>query len=147
MRHEVIDLGIESAPAFGETFDLLVHLADGLLRRLGLLALALAHERADVLGLGVARCLELLDLGDHGTALLIEREEAVAIPRGLAVRHRGIDRIGVLANELDVEHTSSGFLYLAVRRAERALHAHAGTSILPRRYRAYIVNGRVSNSG
>jgi hypothetical protein len=47
---------------------------------LGLVLLALAHELANLLGDGVAVRLQLLHLRDDRAALLIELEEALAIP-------------------------------------------------------------------
>ena len=109
-RHEVGDLGVELGAALGQALDLLVHLAHGLLGGLGLLALALLHERTDLFGLGVARGLELLDLRDDGATLLVERKEALAIPAALAVGHGGVERLGILANKFDVEHDASEFV-------------------------------------
>ena len=107
MRHEVGKLGLELGAAIGQTVDLLVDLAHGFLGRLGLVALAHAHERTDLLGLGVARGLQLLDLGDHGATLIVQSKELLTIPRRLAVGHCGIDDVRVLANEFDVKHDAS----------------------------------------
>ena len=104
VSHEVILLLLESASALGQTVNLLVDGAHGLLGGLCLVLLALLHQGADLLGLGVARSLELLDLGDDGTALVVELKELLAIPRRLAISHGGIDGIGVLANKLDIKH-------------------------------------------
>ena len=104
MSHEVILLLLESASALGQTVNLLVDGAHGLLGGLCLVLLALLHQGADLLGLGVARSLELLDLGDDGTALVVELKELLAIPRCLAVSHGDIDGIGVFANKLDIKH-------------------------------------------
>ena len=109
-RHEAGDLGIELGAALGQTLDLLVHLTHGLLGSLGLLALALLHERADLLGLGVTRGLELLDLRDDGATLLVERKETLAIPAALAAGHGSVERLGILANKFDVEHDASEFV-------------------------------------
>ena len=104
MSHEVVLLLLEGGAALGQTVDLLVNGAHGLLGGLGLVLLALLHQGADLLGLGVARGLELLDLGDDGTALVVELKELLAVPRRLAVSHGGVDGIGVLANKLDIKH-------------------------------------------
>ena len=75
------------------------------LRGLGLVLLALAHELADLLGNRVAVGLELLDLDDGLAALLVELEEALAIPVGvLAGLACLVHDVGVLTDELDVEH-------------------------------------------
>ena len=87
MSHEVVLLLLESSAALGQNVNLLVDGAHGLLG-----------------GLGLTRGLELLDLGDDGTALVVELKELLAIPRRLAVSHGDIDGIGVLANELDIKH-------------------------------------------
>ncbi len=79
MSHEVVLLLLESSTALGQTVNLLVDGAHGLLGGLGLVLLALLHQGADLLGLGVARSLELLDLGDDGTALVVELKELLAI--------------------------------------------------------------------
>ena len=102
MRHEVVLLLLELGASLGQTVDLLVDLAHGLLSSLGLVLLALLHKGTDLLGLGVTSGLKLLDLGDDGATLVIECEEFLTIPRGLAVGHGGVDRIGVLAHELDI---------------------------------------------
>ena len=115
-RHEVGDLGVELGAALGQPLDLLVHLAHGLLGSLGLLALALLHEGADLLGLGVTRGLELLDLRDDGATLLVERKEALTIPAALAVGHGGVERLGILANKFDIEHDASVFVVSAPQR-------------------------------
>ena len=104
MGHKVVLLLLEGGAALGQTVDLLVDGAHGLLGSLGLVLLALLHQGADLLGLGVTRGLELLDLGDDGTTLVIELKELLAIPRRLAVSHGGVDGIGVLANKLDIKH-------------------------------------------
>ena len=81
---------------------------------LGLVLLALAHELPDLLGDGVALGLELLDLGDDGAALLVELKEPLAVPMGvLAGLARLVNEVGVLADELDVEHAGSLLLSLA----------------------------------
>ena len=110
--HEVGDLGVEFGTARAEHLDLLVDLANGVLGSLGLVALALLHEDADLLGLGVAGGLQILDLCDDGAALLIEREEALTVPGALTVRHGGVERLRVLANKFDVEHSPSVFTSL-----------------------------------
>ena len=102
--HKVVLLLLEGGAALGQAIDLLVDGAHGLLGSLGLVLLALLHQGADLLGLGVTRGLELLDLGDDGTTLVIELKELLAIPRRLAVSHGGVDGIGVLANKLDIKH-------------------------------------------
>ena len=107
MGHEVIQVGLELAATLGQAVDLLVDLADGLLGGLGLVLLALLHEGADLLGLGVARGLELLDLADDGAALVIKLEELLAVPTGLAVGHGLVDGVGVFTDKLDVEHGCS----------------------------------------
>ena len=104
VSHKVVLLLLESGAALGQTVDLLVDGAHGLLGGLGLVLLALLHQGADLLGLGITRGLELLDLGDDGTTLIVELKELLAIPRRLAVSHGGIDGIGVLANKLDIKH-------------------------------------------
>ncbi len=104
VSHEVVLLLLESGAALGQTVNLLVDGAHGLLGGLGLVLLALPHQGADLLGLGIARSLELLDLGDDGTTLVVELKELLAIPRRLAVSHGDIDGIGVLANKLDIKH-------------------------------------------
>ena len=104
VSHEVVLLLLKSGTALGQTVDLLVDGAHGLLGGLGLVLLALLHQGANLLGLGVTRGLELLDLGDDGTALVVEFKELLAIPRRLAICHGGIDGIGVLANKLDIKH-------------------------------------------
>ena len=104
VSHEVVLLLLKSSAALGQTVDLLVDGAHGLLGGLGLVLLALLHQDANLLGLGVTRGLELLDLGDDGTALVVEFKELLAIPRRLAICHGGIDGIGVLANKLDIKH-------------------------------------------
>ena len=104
VSHEVVLLLLESGAALGQTVNLLVDGAHGLLGGLGLVLLALLHQGADLLGLGITRSLELLDLGDDGTALVVELKELLAIPRRLAVSHGDIDGIGVLANKLDIKH-------------------------------------------
>ena len=68
VSHEVVLLLLESSAALGQTVNLLVDGAHGLLGGLGLVLLALLHQGADLLGLGIARSLELLDLGDDGTS-------------------------------------------------------------------------------
>ena len=105
--HEVIEVGLELAAALGKAVDLLVDLADGLLGSLGLVLLALLHEGANLLGLGVARGLELLDLADDGTALVVELEELLAVPARLAVGHGLVDGVRVFADKLHVEHGCS----------------------------------------
>ena len=97
VSHKVVLLLLESGAALGQTVNLLVDGAHGLLGGLGLVLLALLHQGANLLGLGVTRGLELLDLGDDGTALVVEFKELLAIPRRLAICHGGIDGIGVLA--------------------------------------------------
>ena len=104
VSHKVVLLLLENGAALGQTVDLLVDGAHGLLGGLGLVLLALLHQGADLLGLGITRGLELLDLGDDGTTLIVELKELLAIPRRLAVSHGGIDGIGVLANKLDIKH-------------------------------------------
>ena len=104
VSHEVVLLLLESSAALGQAVNLLVDGAHGLLGGLGLVLLALLHQGADLLGLGITRSLELLDLGDDGTALVVELKELLAIPRRLAVSHGDIDGIGVLANKLDIKH-------------------------------------------
>ena len=105
--HEVILLLLELGTTGGKPLDLLVDLADGLLGSLGLVLLALLHESADLLGLSVAGGLKVFDLADDGTTLIVELEELLTVPGGLTICHRGIDDIGVLANELHVEHGCS----------------------------------------
>ena len=102
--HEVIQLHLELAAASRQSLDLLVHLADGFLSGLRLIALAIAHERADVLGFGVAGCLQLFNLRDHRAALLVEREELLAVPRGLTIRHGGVNGIRILAHKANIQH-------------------------------------------
>ena len=104
VRHEVVLLLLKSGTALGQTVNLLVDGAHGLLGGLGLVLLALLHQGTDLLGLGVTRGLELLDLGDDGTALVVELKELLAVPRRLAIGHGGVDGIGVLANKLDIKH-------------------------------------------
>ena len=78
---EVRDGGKQGVAAGLDLGDHLVQLGDpvadgaGLrLLGLGLLGLLLAHQRADLLGDGVAPGLELLDLGQRGAAALVEGE-------------------------------------------------------------------------
>ena len=104
VSHEVVLLLLEGSTTLGQTVNLLVDGAHGLLGSLGLVLLALLHQGADLLGLGITRSLELLDLGDDGTALVVELKELLAIPRRLAVSHGDIDGIGILANKLDIKH-------------------------------------------
>ena len=104
VSHKVVLLLLEGGAALGQTVDLLVDGAHGLLGGLGLVLLALLHQGTDLLGLGVTRGLELLDLGDDGTALVVELKELLAVPRRLAIGHGGVDGIGVLANKLDIKH-------------------------------------------
>ena len=104
VSHEVVLLLLEGSTTLGQTVNLLVDGAHGLLGGLGLVLLALLHQGADLLGLGVARSLKFLDLGDDGTTLVVELKELLAIPRRLAVSHGDIDGIGVLANKLDIKH-------------------------------------------
>ena len=104
VSHEVVLLLLEGGAALGQTVNLLVDGAHGLLGGLGLVLLALLHQSANLLGLGVTRGLKFLDLGDDGTALVVEFKELLAIPRRLAICHGDIDGIGVLANKLDIKH-------------------------------------------
>ncbi len=85
MSHEVVLLLLEVGAALGQTVNLLVDGAHGLFGGLGLVLLALLHQGADLLGLGIARGLKFLDLGDDGTTLVVELKELLAIPRRLAV--------------------------------------------------------------
>lgn len=108
-RHEVVLGVLKLAAPSGQALDLLVDQTDGLLGRLGLLALALLHEHADLLGLGVALRLKLLDLGDDGAALARRAQRTSRGPRipwrfAMASSRAS----GVLANKLDIEHDSSG---------------------------------------
>ena len=103
VSHEVV-LSCSGGTALGQTVNLLVDGTHGFLGGLGLVLLALLHQGADLLGLGITRGLELLDLGDDGTTLIVELKELLAIPRRLAISHGGIDGIGVLANKLDIKH-------------------------------------------
>ena len=92
---------------------------------LGLLLLALAHQLADLLGGAVAGRLERLDLGDDGAALLVKLKELLAVPVSVLAGLAGlVHKVGVLANELDVEHLDSPQLWVlasgAVRRSGTA---------------------------
>ena len=72
---------------------------------LGLVLLALAHELAHLLGDGVAVCLQLLNLGNDRAALLVELEEALAVPMRVLARGAGlVDEVWILSHELNVEH-------------------------------------------
>ena len=104
VSHEVVLLLLEGGAALGQTVNLLVDGAHGLFGGLGLVLLALLHQGADLLGLGIARGLKFLNLSDDGTTLVVELKELLAIPRRLAVSHGDIDGIGVLANKLDIKH-------------------------------------------
>lgn len=104
VSHEVVLLLLEGGTALGQNVNLLVDGTHGLLGGLGLVLLAFLHQGANLLGLGVARSLELLDLGDDGATLVVELKELLAIPRRLAISHGCIDGIGVLANKLDIKH-------------------------------------------
>ena len=66
--HEVVQLGVELGALRGEALDARVDLANGFLGRLGLFALAFAHQSADLLGQCVALTLKLLFMGDCATA-------------------------------------------------------------------------------
>ena len=103
VSHEVVLLLLEGGAALGQTVNLLVDGAHGLLGGLGLVLLALLHQGADLLGLGIARGLKFLNLGDDGTTLVVELKELLAIPSVWRL-DGDIDGIGVLANKLDIKH-------------------------------------------
>ena len=93
------------------------------LRPLRLILLALPHQLADELGLGVAFGLEPLDLADSGAARLVKLKEALAIPVSVLPRLAGlVHNVRVLSNKLDVEHLSPldcWFVHGASRRTPR----------------------------
>ena len=115
--------------------------SDARLGGLGLVPLALAHELANLLGDGVALRLEPLDLHDDGATLLVKLEELLAVPvRVLTGLARLVHDVGILANELDVEHVHSSLLavlsagtcpaalqvYTCAHRKRRPGRQHAG---------------------
>jgi hypothetical protein len=106
--NEVEELLLNVRALLAELGDALLVGGDLRLGGLGLVLLAVLHEKADLLGHGVAVGLELLDLGDDGAALLVELEELLAVPvRVLAGLAGLVHDVGVLADELDVEHVLS----------------------------------------
>src|SRR5262249_58445388 len=58
----------------------------------------------DLLRRRVAARLRLLGLGDGGAAALVEREQALRLRRQAAARERLVERVGIVANCLDVVH-------------------------------------------
>ena len=65
--------------------------------------LALAHQLADALALGVALRLQLLDLRQQPAALLIQSQHLVhRRVEGLQVGHLLSDKVGLFADDLDV---------------------------------------------
>ena len=107
MGHEIGQIGLNLSTTLGKTVDFLVDLAHGLLGGFGLVLLALLHQGADLLGLGVARSLELLNFDDDLTTLIIHLKELLTVPRSLAIGHGLVDSVGILSNEFDIEHASS----------------------------------------
>ena len=83
---------------------LVVDLANALLGGLGLVLLAFAHHLADRLRRRIALSGKLLFLRDGGAALLVKRQEALAIELEVARAHRLDDGIQVFANEFEIKH-------------------------------------------
>lgn len=81
----------------------------GLLGGVGLVGLALAHERADLLRKLVALGLQGLLLGDDLAALHIKGGELLRVEGGVAVLHRLGNLVEVLAYVLDVQHGAAHF--------------------------------------
>ena len=87
--------------ALGQTVNLLVDGAHGLLWRPRPSSFLPSFIRAPIfLDSALRVAWTLLDLGDDGTALVVELKELRGSPRRLAVSHGDIDGIGVLANKL-----------------------------------------------
>ena len=102
MGDQVVELALDLVAAGVELGDLVVDGAHALLGGLGLVLFALRHHLADGLGRAVALLLKRLDLGDGGTAGLIELGEERGIPRGVAILHRLGDFLLMFADITDV---------------------------------------------
>ena len=120
---DLVQLAVHFLALRGRRGKLLVDLAHALLRGLGLVLLALAHERADLLGERVALCLQGFLFGDGGFARRVKLGETVLVPTGVARLHGGGDGILVLANETKVQHIEALLLnswwFLVVRPVYR----------------------------
>ena len=103
-QQQVAGVGVDRVEVRLEAGDAVVDDPHLVLRRLGLVALAVLHQRADRLGRLVALGLKRLDLADERAALLVEAQERVDVPRRVAARHRGANGVGVLSDESGVEH-------------------------------------------
>ena len=84
--------------------DAVLHGSDFLAHGSGLVGTAVLHEGADLLGGAVALGLKSLDLLDHLAALLVERQEALLVPRAVALGHGGVEDLGVLTKQANVVH-------------------------------------------
>ena len=106
--HQVKEGGLDLVAAIVQAGDAVLVGSHARLGGLGLVLLALAHELPNLLGDGVALGLELLDLSDDGATLLVKLEELLAVPVGVLAGLAGlVHDVGVLADELDVEHAGS----------------------------------------
>ena len=103
-EQQVASLGVDRLEVRLDGGDPVVDAPHGVLRRLGLVALAVLHERADRLGRLITLRLKRLDLADELAPLLVESQERVDVPRRVAARHRCANGIGILADESGVEH-------------------------------------------
>ena len=108
-EHERVHGGLGLGAGIAQGGELLVDLADGLLGGVGLVGLALAHERADLLRKLVALGLQGLLLGDDLAALHIKGGELLRVEGGVAVLHRLGNLVEVLAYVLDVQHGAAHF--------------------------------------
>ena len=105
---EVEELLLNGGALLAQLGDALLVCGDLGLGGLGLVLLAVLHKKANLLGDGVAVGLELLDLGDDRATLLVQLEELLAVPVGILPGLAGlVHGVGVLADELDVEHMLS----------------------------------------
>jgi len=85
-----------------ERRDLLAHLAGLALDFRGVLAGLL--QGADFFGDLLALVLQAVALGDGGATALVELQHGGEIHRGTAALQPGADKLGVLADQLDIEH-------------------------------------------
>ena len=104
VAHE-LGLGTLKLVATGvELGDAVLHGSDFLAHGSGLVGTAVLHEGADLLGGAVALGLKSLDLLNHLAALLVERQEALLVPRAVALGHGGVEDLGVLTKQANVVH-------------------------------------------
>ncbi len=106
LQHQGIALLLDLRDLFVQFCDALAHLPRLHFPGLGFRRLFLRHQGADLLGNAIAAGLELFDLRQDFSPLLIQAEELINLGLVIAAARRQAfpDEIGLFTNQFDIEH-------------------------------------------